>query len=352
MLSWLHIGDLHFVRDGDANVCDLRRIVMRVMALGAGGVDFVLLPGDNADDGTDEQFALVRELIAPLTATVHILPGDHDNAHGDLRAFYETLGARRLPYAETIDGVRCVFLDQVSAGSGGLDFRMDTTQLDWLDERVTAAERVAVFMHTYPADLNEGGDRLRAMLGREHVLAVDMGHTHYNELANDGGTIFMATRSTGQVEEGPVGSSIAAIDGSSVSWRFKAVEDAWPFVLITSPADRRLSFGPPTGDRLRARVIGDVPIVSVECHGGDAWHAMTATGDPAVWEAEMPENGTVVRVRATDARGRTDEDRIETGHDASIVRAADGSDRDAVGAWPEKGILGTQLGPNRNGRAW
>jgi 3',5'-cyclic-AMP phosphodiesterase len=34
------------------------------------------------------------------------------------------------------------------------------------------------------------------------------------------------------------------------------------------------------------------------------------------------------------------------------ARYADGSDADRIGARPEKGILGTQLGPNRNGRKW
>lgn len=49
-----------------------------------------------------------------------------------------------------------------------------------------------------------------------------------------------------------------------------------------------------------------------------------------------------------------DEDRIEPALSwhAQPWRAADGSDRDRVGAWPERGILGTQLGPNRNGRRW
>ncbi len=30
--------------------------------------------------------------------------------------------------------------------------------------------------------------------------------------------------------------------------------------------------------------------------------------------------------------------------------AGDGSDAASVGAWPENGIFGTQLGPNRNGK--
>jgi 3',5'-cyclic AMP phosphodiesterase CpdA len=59
----------------------------------AGHVDFCVLPGDNADDGTDDQYRLVRELLTHLTVPVHILPGDHDRKQGSLRAFYDVLGA-------------------------------------------------------------------------------------------------------------------------------------------------------------------------------------------------------------------------------------------------------------------
>jgi hypothetical protein len=70
---------------------------------------------------------------------------------------------------------------------------------------------------------------------RHGVLMVDMGHTHYNELANDGHTIYAATRSAGQIEEGPVGFSIANIDRGVVSWKFKTLGEPLPFFLITSP---------------------------------------------------------------------------------------------------------------------
>ena len=61
-------------------------------------------------------------------------------------------------------------------------------------------------------------------------------------------------------------------------------------------------------------------------------------------------------VRA-EAKGRTTSDTITFVASRDRVyepppRIGDGSDRDAVGAWPDKHILGTQLGPNRNGRKW
>jgi 3',5'-cyclic-AMP phosphodiesterase len=364
VLSWLHIGDLHVTEDGEQNHQDLQRIIALAEGLPPDSLDFAVLPGDNADDGTAAQFALVRDAVARLHLQLHILPGDHDFKPRSLAAFYGVLGAKHLPYAITAKGHRCLFLDVVSYGAGGPDFRLGEDQLAWTERELknaeAAGEGAVIFMHTYPADLREGAVRLDALLARPHVLCVDMGHTHYNELANDGGTIFMTTRSTGQTEEGPAAFSIAAIDDGCVSWRFKALQQAWPFVLVTQPADRRLvtrenqiargSFA------VRAKVVGNAPIEAVEVrvdNGG--WAPMVPVpGDAALWGAHCNGPGESVRVRARDAQGREDEDRVEPASPGWVPpkRAMDGSDRDRVGAWSEKGILDTQLGPNRNGRKW
>ena len=372
VLSWLHVGDLHLTAAGEENHRDLGRIVALANALPPGSLDFAVLPGDNADDGMPEQFRLVRDAVAPLRLPLRILPGDHDFKPGSsdgrsapgLDAYHAVLGAERLPFAEKVAGRRCLFLDVVSAGTGGPDFRVGEAQLAWAEREVEAAgaagQDVVLFMHTYPADLREGGDRLGALLARPQVLCVDMGHTHYNELANDGGTVFMATRSTGQVEEGPPGFSVAAVDGRTVSWRFKPLDAAWPFVLITQPADRRLathaSQAMDGSCPVRAKVLGDAPVDAVEAQVDDgAWAAMAPVpGAVALWELPKAAAGGQVRVRARDARGRQDTDAVMPARSGWTFpeRAADGSDRDRVGAWPEKGILDTQLGPNRNGRTW
>jgi len=364
VLSWLHIGDLHITSAGQPNEQDLRRIVTLVNGAADGGLDFAVLPGDNADDGTPEQFSLVRNAVAPLRLPLHILPGDHDFTSGDLNAFHEVLGAPRLPYAVTQQGHRCLFLDVVSAGTGGPDFRLEAAQIDWVERELTEAVAVGqdavVFMHTYPADLREGAERLGALLRQPHVVCVDMGHTHYNELANDGGTVFMVTRSTGQIEEGPPGFSIAAVDAGCASWRFKPLEKSWPFVLVTQPVDRRLARdrNPPAqaSFAVRAKVLGDAPITLVEVQvNGGYWAAMVPQpGNGCIWQAICTGPAELIRVRARDNRGRADEDVIEPTSPGwrPPVRTADGSDRDRVGAWPLKGIRGTQLGPNRNGRKW
>jgi len=363
ILSWLHIGDLHITHAGEENYRDLLRIVDLAQGLAPGSLDFALLPGDNADDGTPEQFALVRDAVARLPMTLHILPGDHDFKPRTLDAFHDVLGAERLPKSFTVNGHRCLFLDVVSAGTGGPDFRLGEAQLAWAEHELEQAEAggqsAVIFMHTYPADLREGAERLGVLLARPHVICVDMGHTHYNELANDGRTIFMATRSTGQIEEGPPGFSLAAVDRRGVSWRFKALDQAWPFVLVTSPVDRRLvtDLTHTASDPfvVRAKVVGDAPIETVELRvGDDNWAPMAPEPSAtAVWQASAPRRGRVV-VRARDARGRTDEDGVDPASPdwSAPVRRADGSDADRIGAWPEKGLLDTQLGPNRRGRKW
>ncbi len=364
VLCWLHIGDLHITRAFEQNALDLQRIVRLAKGLPAGSVDFAVLPGDNADDGTPEQFRLVRDAVAPLPMPLHILPGDHDFKSGTLNDFGDALGADRLPKAVSVRGRRCLFLDVVSAGAGGPDFRLGEAQLAGAAREVeqagAAGQDVVVFMHVYPADLREGAARLRTLLAQRHVVCVDMGHTHYNELANDGGAIFMATRSTGQIEEGPAGFSIAAVDGRAVSWRFKPLDAAWPFVLVTRPTDRRLATDATlaTGGAsvARAKVLSDAPIAAVAVPAEDAPCApmVHLPGVTALWEAAVPANARRVLARASDANGRIDEDQVEPAEPGWMPpkRQADGSDGDRVGPWPGKGILGTQLGPNRNGRQW
>ena len=369
---WLHVGDLHVTGPEDAALADLARIVGQVGRLPPGSLDFVVLPGDNADDARPAQFEAIQARLSGLATPVHIVPGDHDNVGGSLDAYLERLG-HALPCSARYGRTRCLFLDMVSAGTGGPDFRLDGSQLGWLEAEIGAAEQegetVAVFAHTYPADLCAGGSRFRAALRRPAVRVLDMGHTHYNELANDGSTIFMATRSTGQVEEGPVGFSVSAIDGAAidgaaidaavVSWRFRTLAAGWPMVLITRPADCRL--GLPGGEDaglVRAKILSDEAIEEVACGIDGAWFPMRRSAEAGLWEwrAEQPAiwaTAACVEVRARDALGRHDRDRVEVAPPGWVApaRVADGSDRDRV-VWPERDIPGTQLGPNRNGRHW
>lgn len=365
ILAFAHIGDLHITEGDRENARDLHAIVAQLAEVE--GLDFVYLPGDNADNGRPEQYALVREALAPLALPVHAITGDHDVEGGGLDAFYTGLGGRRLPYAVDVAGIRCLFLDMCGPGSGGPDFRLGDAQVAWLERECGAAEaesrECALFMHTYPADLKGEGeaDRVGRLVSHSRIRLVEMGHTHYNELANDGRTVFAATRSTGQIEEGPVGYAVAAIDGGVVSWRFKELAASWPFVLVTTPADRRLAHDAAHavgGEvEVRALVLGAAPVTACEVRIDDGpWRAMIRAEGDRCYRAGIAWGpaSTRLTVRATDAAGGSGEDTIEPITDAARIPVSRGigSDADAIGAWPEKGILGTQLGPNRNGRQW
>ncbi len=370
MLSWIHIGDLH-VADGQS-IRDLHEIVAQANACLAGSIDFALLPGDVANEGTVGQYRRARGVLDGLRLPLHIIPGDHDFVPGDLTAFHDALGAPMLPRREVIGGHSCLFLDVVSAGNGGPDFRLGAATLAWLEQQLRDAEAaelpVVVFMHVYPAELGRDAERVVDLFARHRVAFVAMGHTHYNELCNDGRTLYAAVRSTGQVEEGPVGFALTVLGDGVASWRFKELDQPWPFCLITAPADERLITRPTAGNQVssgtlhvRCSAWSPAGIVRATCRVDDGpilpMTSRTAAGATWSWQLEAADGARRITVQVEDAEGRTDRDTIiaRVSRDGSWRppdRVARGSDTNRIGAWPEKGIPGGQLGPNRNGRQW
>ncbi|MHB2210895.1 metallophosphoesterase family protein [Methylobacterium sp. CM6257] len=408
VFAFAHIGDLHLELAGDPNAVDLRAILREVDGLhGRGLLDFAYLPGDLAEDGQAAQYSVLEAtLAAHPNLPVRLIAGDHDRQHGtmtDFDALFARIAgsprggghaARRHPlprprdpacvtqyyYAETIAGIRCLFLDMVSAGYGetgfGLDFRLGARQLAWLERKLAKAADeglpCAVFAHTYPDDLRDPAERapLSGLIRGHGVRLVEMGHTHYNELAHDGRTLYASARSVGQNEDGSVGYAVAAIDGAVTSWRFKPLGRPLPFAMITSPADRRLAagaLGAPDGRvEVRALVLSAAPQADWRCHvrvdDGPA-QPMKPNGPRTVHaRVAWPEGSRGLTVTVTDGtvNARTgapnsDADGIEPVGRSFVPPPAPerpGSDAFRLPAWPGKGLRGDQLGPNRNGRPW
>ena len=87
----------------------------------------------------------------------------------------------------------------------------------------------------------------------------------------------------------------------------------------------------------------------------DDWMPMTPLPANRMWEASVPANGDHDRLsrHATPmAQPTKTRSNPPARNGRRRPRRADGSDQDRVGAWPEKLIFDTQLGPNRNGRHW
>jgi Icc protein len=337
---------------------------------GAGLLDFVYLPGDVADNGQLAQYRLVAAALRLVDVPVYLITGDHDMEPGSLANFYTVPAAVPLPRAVEVRGVRCFFLDMCGPGTGGPDFRLGAGQLAWLREQLgqlPAGMESALFLHTYPADLRDEAERqqLTALLAQHRVALADMGHTHYNELANDGTTIYAATRSTGQLEEGPVGYSLISLDQGIVSWRFKPLEGSFPFVLITAPADYRLlrHASQAIGAQfvVRAVVFGANDVVAVHYWLGDDGPRRPMQRDAqGVWWAEAtcplaavaagPRLPLTVEARDSSGRPGRHQLRLALAPYPAPPRTGAGSDAASIGAWEENSILGTQLGPNRNAR--
>jgi Icc protein len=370
ILSWVHFGDLHLTRPDEQNDLDFRALVQHANENLKEHIDFAVLPGDNAEHGTEEQFALVRRTIDRLEIPLEILPGDHDAKSGGLDLYRQWLEPE-LWRARSVAGCRCIFLNARDNGKPkGFGFGAD--QLDWLAAELETADRAGepaiLFMHTYPSELGESTSHVQALMRRHRVLMVDMGHTHYNEIANDGRTIYAATRSTGQIEEGPVGFSVANIDRGVVSWKFVPLGE-WPLVMITTPADQAFIIDPTRPDQvvrgmtqIRAKVWDAKGIDSAKFRIDDRpWQPMRQIGTGAVWSAtwnssEAADGPHDITVMARCADGRTAVDAIsvltnQSGRYQAPPRRP-GDNANAIGPYPSKGLLGTQLGPNKNGRKW
>ena len=129
VLAFAHIGDLHLTDARQRNFVDLLAIVAQIETQCAHALDFVVLPGDNADNGLPAQYALAATALKMLSVPVHAIPGDHDMEQGGLEAFYAGLGGHALPISLTVRGSRCLFLDFCGQGGGGPDFLLGTDQM-------------------------------------------------------------------------------------------------------------------------------------------------------------------------------------------------------------------------------
>jgi Icc protein len=363
-VSWIHIGDLHMTRPGEQNEIDLGRIVDEINAVYArGGVDFVFIPGDIADDGSIVAYEAVRRHLDRLDVPWCGIVGDHD-VHEKSFANFRHYISDELYSRFTIGPYRFLRLNAFSDPKPD-SFSLGEAQLQWLEQELQASkksgDRAVLLLHCYPSDLKQGAEELKNLLRVYPVLLVDMGHTHYNEVSNDGRTLYSATRSTGQIEEGPVGYSVTTIDHDAVSWYFVPL-DSPELIAITHPQDERLitEHGPsalPESIKVRVKSWASGPTVSVLVRVGDL-HARLNSRDGLVWDGELDlrglSNGTFELKAAAmrqDGQEQSSSIRIRVGP-MPERDFAEIDHENAVGAWSERGLLGTQLGPNKNGKKW
>jgi Icc protein len=360
-MSWLHLGDLHMTRPGEQNHLDLAEIVNEANQVFAGSVGFLFLPGNVVDDGSRAAYAVVRGELDRINVPWCAIVGDHDVHEMSFANFLEAM-SESTRYSFAVGSVRFVAMNAFDVPHPG-SFAVSEEQLAWVKQELRTATETGrskvLLLHCYPSGLKVGGAELMKVLRNYDVRLIDMGHTHYNEIANDGRTLYSATRSTGQIEEGPVVYSVININGGVVSWRFVELGKL-PFAVITSPSDERLltksSEMPQRNLQVRAKFWGEAePVRATARLDGHEVHIVRVK-DSQVWEASVsaPHEGVYsLEVLVEDTRGNvaSDEIRVAIGNLAERQRVERDLDN-ALVAWPEHGLLDTQLGPNKNGKKW
>jgi predicted phosphodiesterase len=361
VVSWVHFGDLHMTKAGEQNHLDLAEIVNEVNRAFSDSVSFVFLPGDVADDGSRAAYAVVRGELDRLAVPWCAIIGDHDVHERSFANFKEAM-SEETHYAFTVGNTRFLAMNAFDVPEPP-SFTVSDEQLRWaeveLQEATRCGQSKVLFLHCYPSDLKVGGDEVGRLVRDYDVRLVDMGHTHYNEIANDGRTLYSATRSTGQIEEGPVGYSVINLDADVVSWRFIELGKL-PIAVITSPSDERLltksSEIPQETLKVRAKFWGEAEALDASVDLGGQTHPMRRIGDSHVWQADLPtpsEGTHPLKVSFTDAHGEVASDEIRLAVGQRTERKSKERDQDnALEAWPQHGLLGTQLGPNKNGKKW
>ncbi|MDQ6677967.1 MAG: metallophosphoesterase, partial [Acidobacteriota bacterium] len=367
VVSWVHFGDLHITGGGEQNYADFQSIIRNTNQYLLNGVNFAVLPGDNANEGTEEEYRLIQQATEQLRVPLYAVPGDHDARNGiDLFTRY----LEPVPYQSfTADRYHFVFVNALDGGGRG-GFGIGPQQLDWLTKDLAAASRQGLqsvlFMHAFPSKLNESGSAIQTLIQSNRVLMVDVGHTHYNHIANDGHTIYAATRSTGQAQEGPVGFSIANLDHGVVSWKFKPLGN-WPFAMITSPADKQLITDASQPDQVvrgtvevRAKIWDDKGIAAATYQiDNENERPLTRIGSTQMWSArwnstQVPDGDHQISVNVRGAGGNTNQDKlyvlVNQAGAYQLPTRQPGDQGNSIGAYAEKGLLGTVGGGPGGGK--
>jgi 3',5'-cyclic AMP phosphodiesterase CpdA len=155
------------------------------------GPDAVLVSGDIADNATDDEYALVRELLAPLSAPTYVLPGNDDGRDALRRHFgLPGTGAEPVQYSVKLGPSRLVVLDSTCPGADRGEF--DEARLGVLVAELAAAPAVPTLIAMHHPPLITGSpawDAIclsalhRQMLGdvvgrHRQVRRIVAGHVH------------------------------------------------------------------------------------------------------------------------------------------------------------------------------
>lgn len=172
-----------------------------------------LVTGDLANHGNPVAYQRLRELLAPLTCPVYLLPGNHDDRAALRGVFHDHAYLQAADPADFVDfevelpGLRIVATDTVVAGAAHGALCAD--RLGRLERRLAARREVPTLlaMHHPPVasfldymdniGLREGSEALEAIVRRHpQVVRIACGHLHRCVQAHWAGTVLQTAPST------------------------------------------------------------------------------------------------------------------------------------------------------------
>jgi len=179
------ISDLHIKTDGKKSyrVVDtaetLRRCVAQLNGLRQ-QPDAVVVTGDLVDFGKPAEYAVLRQLLAPLKMPYYLLPGNHDERVALRAGFadhaYLQQGGERIEYVVDIGPLRMVALDTVVPGRSGGE--LAPASLQWLDETLSGQPQrpTVIVMHHPPFTTGIGHMDEMGLVNPEALAAVVRKH--------------------------------------------------------------------------------------------------------------------------------------------------------------------------------
>lgn len=193
-LVWL--TDLHLVPRGQTlyGHDPVRRLELALEYMGQHHLDadYCLLTGDLVNEGDDECYRLLDDLVSALPFPYLAIPGNHDDRQAMTRCLSLPPGRDRddrfIQYAVDGGGYRLIGLDTLRDGHA--DGELCAERLGWIDDRLAedVTTPTVVFMHHHPGRLQlpiQDGEILRdgeALLDRlsaaRNVRHILFGHVH------------------------------------------------------------------------------------------------------------------------------------------------------------------------------
>ena len=202
------ISDLHIKTPGKLSyrVVDttgmLKRCVEHILALKQ-KPDVAVVTGDLTDFGRPDEYANLRELLAPLSMPTYLIPGNHDHRGNMIAAFPEYAYLRQnlpfIQYAIEDQPIRILAIDTVIAEQSGGE--LCEKRLAWLSKKLDEAtdRPTIILMHhppfkTFIGHMDDIGlsnaEGLKAVVARHpQIERVLCGHLHRSIQVRWAGTL-------------------------------------------------------------------------------------------------------------------------------------------------------------------